>query len=135
MKINFKLLAGVLVLLLAVNAKAKTVRATEMGREIWSQISSGDKSELIVEFRLGDELPVSFSAEGDFLETSRTGVSYVLIKRNFWLKLTGNQVEMSLDGTTYKPIQDAIKGSFSAGAGSGSGSANAINLALSAYIK
>lgn len=118
-------------------ANAKTVRATEMNSDLWSKLTAGISSELIVEFRQGDELPVTFSSKGDFLETVQIGTSYVEVKRDFWLKLQGNDVQMSLDGNTYKPISDVATGSFSAGANSGSngGPANAINLVLESYLK
>jgi hypothetical protein len=86
---------------------------------------------------LGDELPVSFSAKGDLLETSRTGVSYVSVKRNFWLKVQGNNVQLSLDGNTYKAITEMLTGSFMAGADSeeNGGVANSIHLVLKAALR
>ncbi len=124
-------------LLLGSSAEAKTIRATEMSGSLWSRLTAGSAEELIVEFRQGDELPVSFSAEGDLLETSRVGVSYVQVKRSFWLKLENNDVQMSLDGTAFKPIKDMVTGSLTAGAGSGDngGIANAINLGVKANLK
>lgn len=118
-------------------AQAKTIRATEMNSDLWAKLTAGVSSELIVEFRQGDELPVTFASKGDFLETVQVGTSYVEVKRDFWLRLQGNDVQMSLDGTTYQPIKDVVTGSFSAGANSGSngGPANAINLVLEAYLK
>lgn len=137
MKTKLLLMSLALALCLSSVSQAKTVRATEMSSDLWSRPSAGVSSELIVEFRQGDALPVTFSSEGDLIETSQSGVSYVTVKRNFWLKLIGNDVQMSLDGAAYKPISDVVTGSFSAGAGSGSngGPANAINLVLSAYLK
>ena len=137
MKMNTGIITVIVGLFITCGASAKTVRATDLGSDVWAQLSVGSKSELVVEFRSGDELPVSFSAEGDFLETSQTGVSYVKIKRDFWIKLVGNDVQLSLDNVSYKPIQDVVKGSFSAGANAGNpgGPANAINLVLSAYLK
>jgi len=122
-------------LLFVGNAEAKTIRATEMNGSLWSQLTAGVAEKLIVEFRQGDELPVSFSAEGDLLETSRVGVSYVLVKRNFWLKLENGEVQMSLDGTAFKPVEHMLTGSFNAGAGDIGGIANAINLGLKAKLK
>ncbi|MCB9027382.1 MAG: hypothetical protein H6625_13755 [Bdellovibrionaceae bacterium] len=119
------------------NANAITIQATEMNSDLWAKLTAGMSSELIVEFRQGDELPVAFSSKGDFLETVQVGTSYVEVKRDFWLKLKGNDVLMSLDGATYKPISDITTGSFSAEASSGSngGPANAINLVLESYLK
>lgn len=135
MKTKIALLAiGVL---LSNLAEAKTIRATEMNSSLWSRLMAGAAEELVVEFRQGDELPVSFSAEGDLLETSRVGVSYVSVKRNFWLKIQGDTLEMSLDGAAFKPVKDMVSGSFTAGAGSeqNGGIANAINFGLKANLK
>ncbi len=128
---------SMLSLLLVGTAEAKTIRATEMNGSLWSRLTAASAEDLIVEFRQGDELPVSFSAEGDLLETSRVGTSYVSVKRNFWLKLENNDVQMSLDGTAFKPIKDMVTGSLTAGAGSGDngGIANAINIGLKANLK
>lgn len=124
-------------LLLTGAAEAKTIRATEMTGSLWQRLTAGTAEELIVEFRQGDELPVSFTAEGDLIETSRAGVSYVSVKRNFWLKLQNNDVQMSLDGSAYRPVKDMLTGSLTAGAGSeeNGGIANAINLGLKANLK
>jgi hypothetical protein len=97
----------------------------------------GEASERIVEFRQGDRLPVSLSTKGDFLETVEAGNAYVNVKRNFWLKLKDNDVQVSLDGVTYKPIKDVVAGTFSAGtsADESGGVAGALNVALEAYLK
>jgi hypothetical protein len=137
MKTKLQLLTLGLSICLSGVAQAKTVRATEMSTDLWSQISVGLRSELIVEFRQGDELPVSFASEGDLIETTQTGTSYITVKRSFWLKVEGNDVQMSLNGTTYKPISEIVTGRFSAGTGSDSneGPANAINLLLAVFLK
>lgn len=128
--------AVICLLLVAGVAEGKTIRATEMTSSQWSELSrvSGD---LIVEFRQGDELPVTFSAEGDLLETTHMATSYVGVKRNFWVRVQQTKLQMSLDGTSYKDISDVLSGSFQAGAGSdqNGGVASAINLALKAYLK
>ena len=124
-------------LLLSLPANAKTIRASELSSTEWSEISKG-KEVITVEFRLGDELPVSFSAKGDFLETSRAGVSYVKVKKSFWLRLEKpDELDASLDGITFKPLKDIANGSFEAGAGQTLPGVpvNAINLVLTAVAK
>jgi hypothetical protein len=118
-------------------SEAKTVRATEMTSSLWSKLTAGTADELIVEFRHGDQLPVSITAKGDFLETAQAGVTYVNVRRNFWLKLQNNDVQMSIDGSTFKPIKDVVGGMLTAGANAeeSGGIANAINIALEAYLK
>ena len=133
---NAKIVTMVFGILLMNVGEAKTVRATEMTGSLWQRIASGTSEGLIVEFRSGDELLVSFTAEGDLIETSRNGVSTVSVKRNFWVKLEKNTVKISLDGTTYQPITEVLTGSLTAGAGSqeNGGIANAINLVLRATL-
>ncbi|MES2803473.1 MAG: hypothetical protein V4654_13350 [Bdellovibrionota bacterium] len=131
------ILTTITIALLAGAAEAKTIRATEMGASVWSDLAKGTLSDIIVEFRQGDELPVSFVAEGDLVETTQNSTSYIGVKRNFWLKVKRANVLMSLDNITYKDISDVISGSFmaNAGAGQNGGIANTLNLAFKAYLK
>ncbi len=124
-------------LFLGGNAHAKTMRATELNGSFLENLNALRGEELSIEFRHGDEIPVNFTAEGDLLETSRNGVSYILVKRNFWIKLSGENVKMSLDGISFKPIQEMIKGSFTADASSAKndGIANTIRLILKAQLR
>ena len=118
-------------------AQAKTIRATDMTSSLWSDLSRGALGDLVVEFRQGDELPVTFSAEGDLLETTHSASSYVGVKRNFWVRLQQTKIQMSLDNVAFKDVSDILSGSFQAGAGSdqNGGAASAISLALKAYLK
>lgn len=135
MKLAKLIVAGLF--LVGLSAQAKTIRATDLGSSIWSEIGKGKLCDVTIEFRQGDELPVSFSAEGDLFETSQASVGYVGIKKNFWIKLQGNSILMSLDSSTFKDIKDVISGSFEAGTGAdqNGGLANTLNLALKAYLK
>ena len=130
-------MAGMLLLSGAAQASGKVVRATEMVSTMWSDLSRGKMGDVTVEFRQGDELPVSFEAQGDLVETRQTAVSYVGIKKNFWLRLSQNNVEISLDGTTFKKLSDVLTGSLEAGAGSAQngGVADAINIVFKAFLK
>lgn len=124
-------------LVLSATSQAKTVRATELNTNFWQELKK-NPIETVVEFHEGDELPVSFTAEGDFFETSgANSFSYVTVKRNFWLKMDKSGVKLSLDGVTYKSISETISGAFEAGAGaSASGTAaSSINLMFKANIK
>jgi len=130
------LIAGCL-LLCAGASEAKTIRATEMNSSLWSSLSNRALSELIIEFRQGDELPVSITAEGDLMETTQSATSYIGVKKNFWLKVQQDEIQMSLDGTNFKNINEVVTGSIEAGTGSdqSGGIANAITLALKAFLK
>jgi hypothetical protein len=131
------LVMGVLLLSGVAQAGGKVVRATDMGTTMWSDLTKGKLGDVVVEFRQGDELPVTFEAQGDLIETKQTSVSYVGIKRNFWLRLSQNDVEISLDGTTFKKLNEILTGSLEAGAGSAQngGVADAITIMFKAYLK
>ncbi|MEN0059524.1 MAG: hypothetical protein AAGB31_11865 [Bdellovibrio sp.] len=131
------LVVGVLLLSGVVQASGKVIRATEMGTTMWSDLTKGKLGDVVVEFRQGDELPVEFEAQGDLIETRQTSVSYVGIKRNFWLRFSQNDVEISLDGTTFKKLNEVLTGSLKAGAGSAQngGVADAITIMFKAFLK
>lgn len=131
------LVVGVLLLSGVAQASGKVVRATEMGTTMWSDLTKGKLGDVVVEFRQGDELPVTFEAQGDLIETRQTSVSYVGIKRNFWLRLSQKDVEISLDGMTFKKLNDVLTGSLEAGAGSAQngGVADAISIMFKAFLK
>lgn len=124
-------------ILLSYSSEARTIRATELKTKLLSAMQMNAKEDLTIEFRDGDELPVSFTAKGDLLETSREGVSYVRVKRDFWVRILQDRISLSLDGREFKPIQEMLTGSFMAGAGSeeNGGIAHAIQLGLDARLK
>lgn len=128
---------GILALSVAGQANEKSIRATDMGPAMWSELSRGKLNNTVVEFRNGDELPVSFEAQGDLFETRQTSLSYIVIKRNFWVRLSQNSVDISLDGTNFKNLSEVLKGSLEAGAGSAQngGIADAINIVFKAILK
>ena len=139
MKTNLRALAilGTLILTQLSTAEARTVRATELNPQIWSQYNKGEFNELTVEFRQGDEVPLNFQAEGDLLETKVSNPSYLGVKRTFWVRMEQKQILMSLDGVNFKPFNQIIGGSFTVGASSepNGGPANALNVLLKAFLK
>lgn len=118
-------------------AEARTVRATELTAKIWSQLDKGEIEDLIIEFRQGDEIPVTLQTEGDLLETKSANPSYVGVKRSFWVRMEQNQILMSLDGVQFKPFHQMLSGSFTVGASSdqSGGPANAINMLFKGFLK
>lgn len=121
----------------AAYADGKVVRATDMAANMWSDLSKGKLRDVVIEFRQGDELPMTFEAQGDLVETRHASVSYVGIKKNFWLRVSRNEVEISWDGTVFKKLNEVLKGSFDVGAGSteNGGVANGIAMMFKAFIK
>ncbi len=122
-------------LCLSAAAQAKTIRATDINAEALAQLATGEATELIIEFIKGDELPVTFSSTGDLFEITQQEASYITIKKDFWIKINKGHYTFSLNGSSYKPITEALTGSFKASLGSNNGPANAINLLLEAYLK
>ncbi|MBL7544128.1 MAG: hypothetical protein JNL11_09940 [Bdellovibrionaceae bacterium] len=131
------LVAGVLLLSAVVQAGGKVFRATDMGTTTWSDLAKGKLGDVVVEFRQGDEVPITFEAQGDLVETKQASVNYVGIKRNFWLRLSQNDIEISMDGTTFKKLNEVLTGSLEAGAGSAQngGVADAITIMFKAFLK
>ena len=119
-------------------AKTTNVRASEMTSAMWQKALSDPLDTTFIEFRLGDELPVAMSSEGDFLETRQPIAGNVTVKRNFWLLMYKGHLEASLDGTKFKPIDKLVSGSLTAGATADpatGAAANAINIVLKAELK
>ncbi|MGZ3768994.1 MAG: hypothetical protein ACXVCP_06860 [Bdellovibrio sp.] len=125
-------------LIVAVNiAEAQNIRATDMDKNQWSKLYAGELQGITIEFREGDELPVTFTTEGDLFTSTRTPASYVGVKRNFWIKVNSKTVMMSLDGNNYKPFNDVVTGSFAAGTTpeESNSVANSIQLNLKMFLK
>lgn len=130
-------ITGLSLLILAGVAEAKTVRATEMTPAQWTSFQKGELTDVTIEFRQGDELPVTLLAQGDLMETTQTATSYVGIKKSFWIKSQSGKIQISLDGTNFKDIGDVLSGSLEADAGSATsgGIANGINVTFKAFLK
>ena len=125
-------------LLVATMSEAKTFRAVELGSQEWTQFLAGKEDEWVVEFRQGDEIPMTVSAEGDFFETRAVTPTPLIIKKNFWLKINMQKgVFASLDGSTFKPLPQVASGVLSAGASTDSpnGVASGIQMSLKAFQK
>lgn len=116
---------------------SRTIRAADLSPQIMSQFDRGEISELTVEFRQGDRLPVTLQAEGDLLETTETNPSYFTVKKAFWAKIEQYGILMSLDGVSFKPFKNVVTGSVAAGASASNphGVANAINVIFKAVLK
>jgi hypothetical protein len=119
------------------SSEARTIRATDMTPELWAKSRVNMADNIVVEFRQGDQLPVNISTMGDFIQSNQLVSMSVTVQRNFWLMLQNNDVKMSLDGTTFKEIQDLVTGGISADATSGknAGDANGIDIVFAAFLK
>lgn len=115
MKQVLQIASVVVFILYAAISEASTMRATDMDQATWDKIFAGQLKDFYIEFRRGDVLPVSFSAEGDFFETQQVQPTPLKVKRDLWVKVDGSKFEFSLDGTTFKPLSDVARGFFSIG--------------------
>lgn len=117
-------------------SEAKVVRATELDERFWSNVQKGESTDT-VEFRRGDELPVSLSTEGDFFEMAVATPNVVRIKRDFWLRADRQNLFVSLDGVEFRKLGDVAGGSLSLSAGDEGhgGVAQAIRVSLKAILK
>lgn len=118
-------------------AGERVIRATDLGPKIWSYLASEKEDDLLIEFRQGDEIPVSFEAHGDLIETRQTALNTVVVKKSFWLRLSQNTIEMSLDGRTFKTLSETLEGTLQLGTGSAQngGVANAITILFKGSLK
>src|SRR4051812_42963163 len=105
--IVLSLLAG---LAMAAQAYGSVIRATALTPEMLGRAMRGEIPEVTIEFRQGDRLPVTFTAEGDLLESAQISPSYWSVKRDFYVRYQQSQFQLSLDGKTFKPYNEIIRG-------------------------
>ncbi len=113
-----------------------SIRVTKLSSELISKIQQGEVKNLVVEFKL----PVNLTAEGDLFESVDSNPTFVEVKKEFYVKVTGSNVHMSFDGVNFKPINELLRGSVSLGANSDNGNtghfpARVINVVFSAFVK
>lgn len=139
MKIRILGLAATLAMLgaSAGYAGTETIRVTQLNSDMWQKLKTGEISQLIVEFRQGDVLPLTVNVGGDLLETTDNHPSNLIVRRPFFVKVEQDKVLLSLNGTEYKSIQELLKGNINVGASSeeNGGPANAINVLVQAFLK
>lgn len=126
---------GAFLFLVSGITNAETIRATELTADVMEKLQSN--CDIVVEFRLGDRLPVQLKAEGDLLETEDVTPTYVVIKKNFFIKPSENTLLLSFDNSVYKPFNELITGSLTAGASSNKngGPANVVDIFLKVFLK
>lgn len=138
MKHALQITSVAIFILFAAISEAGTLRATELDNATWAKVFSGQVPDTLIEFRRGDVIPVSFSAEGDFFETQNSQPTPLNIKRDFWVRIINQAVQFSLDGTNFKPLPQVAKGTLNIGAradDASGGRASGINMNLQAYQK
>lgn len=68
-------------------------------------------------FRAGDQVPVVMSAGGELFEMTNATPHTLVAKRTFWLRARQNELEVSFDGTNYRPLSEVVGGTLSLSSG------------------
>ena len=98
--------------LVGLSAQAKSIRATEMKSSDWATLKQNSQEELLLEFREGDEILVAIKAGGDLIEIRKPVNNVVSVKKDFWIRIQNNVFQFSLDGQSYKPLTDSLRGNL-----------------------
>jgi hypothetical protein len=96
--------------------QAKSIRAIEMKSSDWVELKKLCSEEVVVEFRKGETVPITFNAGGDLLETKHPTVTEFSVKQDFWVRIQNNNFQLSVDGYNFTPFTDLLRGSISLGA-------------------
>ena len=115
----------------------KTIRITKLDTLNLNQIISSQNQEYVIEFREGDLIPLHFEAKGDFIETRKSLLNDLIVKRDFYIKIKKGNISLSLDGRLYKSLKKYIKGviSISSGTENKDHVPNLIKVMLAAFLK
>src|SRR3989344_2366689 len=127
----------VAVLCMGFVAQAEPLRFSELTGDVWEKFQKGELQEVIIEFRKGDLVPVKVCAEGDLLGIDDPTTIYVTVKETFFIKFTQTALLMSRDNQDYKPFNELITGSFTAGAASdkNGGPVHSIDMLFRAFFR
>ncbi len=90
-----------------------SIRVTKLSSNLIKKIQKGEVEDLVVEFKLGDRLPVNLKAEGDLFESVDSNPTFVEVKKDFYLNIKGSSLNMSLDGVNFKPFTKVAKSKLS----------------------
>ena len=129
--------SGFFAMVTAGSAVAETWRANELTPEVWRRLRQGEVAGMTIEFREGDRLPLSVKVAGHFAENLEPTPVWVTVKRHFFLRFDGPDVEVSLDGKNFRPHRDVLTGNLSVGFSTGGdgGVAEGAELGLEAWLK
>jgi len=115
MKILKIMIAALLVVSFSSNVFAKNIRATELSNTLIAQLLTDKNKNYVVEFRSGDQIPLNFEAKGDLFDSTENINNVLNIKKDFFIKIANDTVSISLNGSNYLSLNDAISGNFSLG--------------------
>jgi hypothetical protein len=80
----------------------------------------------------GDILTFNYSMAGNLLGTLRPTKVELQAKQNMWVRMSGSNVEASLDDLNFRPISQFASGTLDVGVADASGSTFAVNLTVNA---
>ena len=132
--LRISILVASTISLSASNANAKTINASKLSENALNAFMSGESDD-VLEFQKGDEIKVTFKAEGDLLETTSGGPAMVKVKKTFYIKIDADQLLMSFDGQDYRPLKDTITGSLKGSASGDPAPVTDLGIMLSVYVR
>lgn len=113
---NIVTLCGLSLVSLQAFATPQSVRFTDMTRSDVKSFMAGE-SDVTVEFREGDVLPLETKIEGDFFVSQLAEPTPVKVTKTLFLRHKGgNDFLVSLDGIAFKRFDELMTGSLSASA-------------------
>ena len=120
-------------LLMGVTSEAsmKKIRFSDISSKEFKNILNGNPADLVVEFRQGDQIPISINAVGDIFETRDSEPNHLVVKRSFFLKFDQMPtLLMSWDGERFVPFKELVGGKFEIGVEGAPASQININLEI-----
>src|SRR3990167_8319389 len=94
-------------------ASMKKIRFSDISSKEFKNILNGNPADLVVEFRQGDQIPISINAVGDIFETRDSEPNHLVVKRSFFLKFDQMPtLLMSWDGERFVPFKELVGGKF-----------------------
>ena len=122
MKLRYVFYVTLIATLLAVSARAdgndprevRLFRADQLNIKDWQGFDTTHTTTVIVEFQIGDTLPMDLKLTGNTVETE-FGELNVLVKRRFFLKFAQGLVYYSKDGSVWVLSKDAFSFKLKAG--------------------
>jgi hypothetical protein len=116
----------------------QVIRASKTEGNFLSILQKNGLKNAVIEFRSGDYLPVKVKMDGDFFKSIDENLTYIEVKKGFFLKIENNKLVISLDGTNYKSLSESITGMFAFYTGAeedDNNTAQYLHFLLSANIK
>lgn len=119
-------------------AAAEPVVAKRYGELTATEMAAflAGESEVVVEFRQGDHLTLDLKSTGDLLVTDERTPVTLRVAQTFYVKAESEALLVSRDGTTFRPLSEAVAGHLRAAAsGDDDGRVRSLQLELDARLR